>query len=818
MTDKSLYDRRYWEGGLPDGSGYHAEGYRDFPVNAVTFDKLWTEKPESFIEIGCAKGYIVRRMQIAGIKAAGVDVSEYCFATRVASTVEQCDITKDNLPFHNNDFDLSFSKAVLEHIEEEHLERVIKEIARVSKRGVHCPSFNNIEGDTDKTHRTLKDKAWWEATFAKYAPDWPVKIIDKEEIEDAKEIKFQQPVVMPHAVFAGRYVNEDVETMNQEKPTRKRALNVGSWTVMYASTPDICILNMDIGDLRAFSAQNGYNFSFYKAPDKMPFKDATMDGIYCSHMLEHLDRKEGEAFLKECFRVLKPGAYIRLLVPNTTLLSKQLLSEELDMHKVYNVAAEQSEDNAEIFYHLLLDGHKTIYDGDALGVKLIKAGFVIPMFKKQNDTSWPVFDKFIMDMYPEISLIVEAKKPESVLSITEKLIDVAEQLIPHASPVEKVETTQFTDKLANTGVLVEVGGSPGVPESQNPRITEKREINKICLISTPMLQVPPKAYGGLERVVYDLAFILAKMGKDVTVVAPDGSNVPGCKMFHIGKEAGTVDVDWRIAEKHGCDKYRDLVVNGKFDVIHEHSWLGYAYRLKQDFPNLPICHTHHGGLHPDWLRPLPPAIKDLNMFAISRWMQSLYTSQGLKNVKQCYNGIDLSEYKIQHEKGDRLLFVGRLDSFKQPDVAIEVARKAGFGIDVVGGTFVQDKNYCQKVLAMCKDKAKAYPDASQQKKIELMQNAKALLIPSNMGEPFGLIAVEAMACGTSVIAFDDGALKEIVGDGGFVVPKSVDDMVAAVKALDKVCPPPQTCRAQAEKFSQEAMAQRYLQLYSELII
>ena len=122
----------------------------------------------------------------------------------------------------------------------------------------------------------------------------------------------------------------------------------------------------------------------------------------------------------------------------------------------------------------------------------------------------------------------------------------------------------------------------------------------------------------------------------------------------------------------------------------------------------------------------------LNLIAISNWMQQVYASQGFTS-RVVYNGIPIEEYPFKAEKGDRLLFVGRLDSFKRPHIAIEVARKTGLGLDIVGGSFVGDIAYMESIKQACDGKQiKLYLDASQEEKVKLYQNAKACIFPSKM--------------------------------------------------------------------------------------
>lgn len=338
---------------------------------------------------------------------------------------------------------------------------------------------------------------------------------------------------------------------------------------------------------------------------------------------------------------------------------------------------------------------------------------------------------------------------------------------------------------------------------------------KVALLSTPFLTVPPKNYGGLERIVADTAYCLAKEGHDVTIFCPNGSHVEGCKMVNFGEPIDSVYCNWLEEEQRATNVAADAILNDGFQIVHGMNWFGFEYALKARNLGLKCLHTHHGGINMEWWgRSKPPF--PINLVAISNWMKSVYANYGF-NSKVVYNGIPIEEYPYQKKKGDRLLFVGRLDSFKRPHIAIELARKTGLGLDIVGGSFVYDTAYLNSVKSECDGKQiKLYLDVGQKAKVELYQNAKAVIFPSEMGEPFGLITPEANCCGTPVIASRDGAIPEVLQEGvtGFICD-NVDQMVEAVKKIDTI--KPKDCRKNGEKFSRENMAKGYAEAYQEVL-
>ena len=349
---------------------------------------------------------------------------------------------------------------------------------------------------------------------------------------------------------------------------------------------------------------------------------------------------------------------------------------------------------------------------------------------------------------------------------------------------------------------------------------------KIALVSTQFFGTPPPKYGGLERVVYDLANGLTGLGHKVVLFAPDESKVPeNGYLFKTGKALDTVNVDWLKTESEMVAKAEPYFKD--FDIVHENNWFGSCYGAKVRNPSLKICHTHHGGIQMEWWGKPRPKGFHLNLIAISNWMKRVYASQGFES-QVSYNPIDLTEYEFKKEKGDRLLFVGRLDSFKRPHIAIEAAKRLGMGLDIVGGSFVSDVPYMERVKAACTGDIKLHLDASQEEKIQLYQDAKTVIFPSRMGEPFGLIVPEANSCGTPVIGCRDGAIPETItdyengilfgrGDGGFNDEHDVDQVVEKIRYLNDHPISPESCRAHSELFSKERCAERYATLYQDIL-
>jgi glycosyltransferase involved in cell wall biosynthesis/predicted SAM-dependent methyltransferase len=754
----SEYDRAYFEDGT---KGYLL--YRDFPVHWRMHEVIMSKKPESVLDVGGARGYVVKRLNDAGVRAVCMDVSRHCWHTRATDSFVLHDASKAPWPFKDKEFDLCYSASFMEHLREEDVPTVIREMARVCRRGYMTITFEKTSIDIDVTHKTFRPYDWWVAKFREVAPEFPVEITSPEEAERWN----RTPIYVPGSDGLVK-------------------LNVGCFQDMY----HYGWINIDVLDLDAWAKQNGYTFQRADLSKGIPYEDSSVDIILGSHFIEHLTRDEGLKFLRECWRVLKPTGLLRLSVPDAKLVAEKYASGKIMEYRDFNVSVEQAKDEWDAFYRILTDQHKAVYDEASLSRLLEEAGFTEIRRMTFNKSQSEAIAKQTVDMYPSISLYMEAKPRKESRLEPEKLI--------HAIP----------------------------PKSESVASPRKDKL-RIALISTPFLRSPPDNYGGLEQVVADLAEALAEMGHDVTVFAADGSKVKGCKVVEFGPPALRVQVDWLAAERRAYEFYKDMLKD--FDLVHGHNWLGFEYAAKARSPSLRVCHTHHGGLNLEWWGRSRPPFK-LNLIAISDWMRRVYAAQGFES-RYVYNGVNLARYPFKAEKGERLVWVGRIDRFKQPHVAIEVARRLGIGLDIAGGTFVQDPAYLEEIRRMCDGtQIRFHPDAPHDAKVRLLQDAKALIFTSRMGEPFGLVPVEAMSCGTPVVAVNDGAVEEVVKEGGVVcetflkevaekgpVYREKRDLVdALVEAVRSLRIRPEDCRRNAERFSREAMARNYEALYRQV--
>lgn len=300
---------------------------------------------------------------------------------------------------------------------------------------------------------------------------------------------------------------------------------------------------------------------------------------------------------------------------------------------------------------------------------------------------------------------------------------------------------------------------------------------KICVISTPVFQFGNAGligYGGLEHLAWQRAKGLAEKGHDVTLVAPEGSTCPGAKVIFNGR-AGTWD------ERRAYGIYWKELLN--FDVIIDETWNKWSYMLKAEGPaaNIPIlgvCHAPVGTMYQN-PPPVPkPCIVCISHDQVANW-KALH---GRGDCRVCYNGVDLEFYRHTNEpRSDRYLFLARFSTIKGPDLAVKAAKQAQVGLDLVGDTSItQEPDFFNAVKAECNgSQIKMVGPASRGGCVGWFSRSNCLLHPNfRFREPFGLAPVEAMACGTPVLAFDFGAMRETVSHGktGFLAHE-FDDFV-----------------------------------------
>lgn len=370
---------------------------------------------------------------------------------------------------------------------------------------------------------------------------------------------------------------------------------------------------------------------------------------------------------------------------------------------------------------------------------------------------------------------------------------------------------------------------------------------KIALIAKLFAPVSPFSTGGTETFVYNLARELHRRGHRVTVFASGGSRIDdGIKLIPLVEESY-----WQKYSRDP-DLFKQLLVPRRamgqenigylkalfylrknlnsFDIIHDHSLHFLPLVLHHYLISLPLVATLHV---PVETSKIPSIIKELDLdqeienyyVAISQNQKN--NSKNLKIFEINYNGIDEKRFKFFDRGGDDLIWVGRIVPEKGLDKAIEVAVKTKSSLKIIGS--IADETYFKtKITPMIKeDKNISYlGEKTGSDLINLYQQAKILLFPIDWEEPFGLVMVEALSCGTPVVAFRRGSVPEIIKDGqtGFICPPG--DIEAMTKATKKIYAMPEeeyqamrkTCRKHVEEnFTVEKMVDGYERVYEKVI-
>jgi glycosyltransferase involved in cell wall biosynthesis len=340
---------------------------------------------------------------------------------------------------------------------------------------------------------------------------------------------------------------------------------------------------------------------------------------------------------------------------------------------------------------------------------------------------------------------------------------------------------------------------------------------KIAQVAPLVESVPPKLYGGTERIVAYLVDELVRQGHEVTLFA-SGDSVVKAELIPCGQTALRLNPrvkDWLPHYLMMIEQVRTLA--GEFDIIHFHIDL-LQFPLFQDVFGHSVT-TLHGRLDLPDLYPFYETFSEVPLVSISK-AQRKPMPGGLNWAGNVYHGLprDVLPFKAR-PAGGYLAFLGRISPEKRPDRAIEIAVEAGLPLKMAAKVDVGDKAYWHDVvepLVRRHSNVEFLGEVNKAGTAALLGDARALLFPIDWPEPFGLVMIEAMACGTPVIAFGSGSVPEVVDHGasGFIV-NDIEAAVRAVHAVDAL--DRHLVRATFERrFSVERMAREYLRIYGAL--
>src|SRR5947209_3820960 len=301
---------------------------------------------------------------------------------------------------------------------------------------------------------------------------------------------------------------------------------------------------------------------------------------------------------------------------------------------------------------------------------------------------------------------------------------------------------------------------------------------KIALIAPPFIAVPPKKYGGTELFIAELATVLKEKGVDVVVYANGESTVPVEVRYMFEKEKWPLQTENEAtlrAITHGAWAVKDAV--GQVDLIHVNSALSLSFSRYVDTPF--VYTVHHD--YQQELTDFYETFSEISYVTISDFQRHKLPMPRMRTI---HHGIDPGLYELHEKKQPYLTFLGRIAPQKGTHVAIEIAKKSGIPLKIAGEIQPIYQDYWENEVKPHVDgKFIEYVgEVGIEEKNGLLGNSLAMLFPIQWDEPFGLVLIESMACGTPVLAMPGGSVAEIVKEGvsGYV-NSSVDELANSAK-------------------------------------
>ncbi len=335
---------------------------------------------------------------------------------------------------------------------------------------------------------------------------------------------------------------------------------------------------------------------------------------------------------------------------------------------------------------------------------------------------------------------------------------------------------------------------------------------RIALVAPPWYPIPPRGYGGIEAMVADLANALVVRGHDVTLIAAgeNGTSAGFRTTYSVPPTARLGEGLAEVVHAARAARYLDQL---ELDLVHDHCLAGPLTAAGRRTPTVATAHGPVDGEIGQYYRDLGGAV---SLVAISNSQRRMAPS--LNWAGTVHNAIDVQSFPFREDKEDFVLFLGRCNPDKGVHLAIDAAREAGRRILLATkiNERAEREYFDAEIQPRLGPGVEHLGEADATLKRELLAAARCLVFPIQWDEPFGLVMVEAMACGTPVVALAQGAVPEVIVDGvtGFVRTKP-DELAEAIDAVDQLSPV--DCREHARRnFDVEIMATGYERVYAEL--
>lgn len=336
---------------------------------------------------------------------------------------------------------------------------------------------------------------------------------------------------------------------------------------------------------------------------------------------------------------------------------------------------------------------------------------------------------------------------------------------------------------------------------------------RIAIIAPPWAPVPPNLYGGIELVVDRQAVGFQRAGHEVLLYTTGDSRCEVPKAWTLpeseGQRIGMVVPELR----HLLAAYEAVQ---DFDIVHDHTVAGPVIAAAR-YPDLKVVTTNHGPFNDELTDIYRRTAATVPIIAISHAQRKVVPDLPIGRV--IHHGLDATDFPVGAGDGGYLLFLGRMSPDKGAHRAVDVARKAGLPLLMAAKMREawEFEYFEMQVKPHLNDDIRYLGEVPHEHKLELLAGARALLFPIRWNEPFGMVMIEALACGTPVLAFPEGAAPEVVDDGrtGFLC-RDEADMADAVGRLDSI--ERAACRAAVEGyFSTERMVAEHLAFFEDLL-
>jgi glycosyltransferase involved in cell wall biosynthesis len=332
---------------------------------------------------------------------------------------------------------------------------------------------------------------------------------------------------------------------------------------------------------------------------------------------------------------------------------------------------------------------------------------------------------------------------------------------------------------------------------------------RVAMVAPPWYEVPPRGYGGVEAICGTLVDALVLRGHDVTLIGV-GSARTSARFLRTYDTPQFARLGESLPELTHVGKANQLIADGGFDIVHDHTCAGALAAAQRNPPTIATVHGPVRGELGDFYASLGDSVR---LVAISDSQRRLRPN--LAWAGTVHNSLQVEQFPYQVHKQEYVLWLARFCEDKGPDLAIKACRAAGLPLILAGKCAEPlERLYLDEVVRpLLGPDVELVLNAERAHVLSLLVNARCLLLPLRWPEPFGMVMIEAMACGTPVVALGRGAVPEVVRDGETgLVCWHAKDLPAALNEVARISPA--ACRNHVcQSFSAQVMAERYEQVY-----